>query len=229
MALVESSNAVERTIIGDVWSDETYKEPIVDIQHLDGFDGSSGNSNLLIASPYESLSHLLDLDTLEIQHQLFAKALTNLQAVRSDYTTAPYDVSFNWDAVVDSYRQSIAAANVQAEVPSEQSFFVIVFRSQLKEGADKERLGQHDELAHEEAVVSGGLLKYWFGVAGTDRRNLATCLWRSRNEARSGGTGPGHVAAMQFARRSYDEWFVQMLRLTVDTISGKWTFSEWVD
>lgn len=54
-------------------------------------------------------------------------------------------------------------------------------------------------------------------------------IWRDREDARRGGAGPGHAQATQAARKMYQEWFVERLRLTVDPKAGTWRFSEWVD
>jgi hypothetical protein len=37
-----------------------------------------------------------------------------------------------------------------------------------------------DAFSHQEAMASGGLLKYWYGVKDQSRRNLATCTLSSR-------------------------------------------------
>lgn len=52
-------------------------------------------------------------------------------------------------------------------------------------------------------------------------------LWRARSDARSGGAGPGHAAAMLAARQMYDEWFVERLELSIDTRRGSWDFNPW--
>jgi hypothetical protein len=56
-----------------------------------------------------------------------------------------------------------------------QDFYVVIFRSKLKENINRDRLGELDDHSHEEATASGGLLKYWFGSTNEERRNLATC------------------------------------------------------
>lgn len=127
-------------------------------------------SHLIISSPYIDEIHQLDLRSLSEPVANFAQALTHMDAVRPDYATAPYDRSFNWQAITSEYQQI-----TQADLPREISFFVIVFRSRLKEGADRALLGELDKAAHLEAVESGGLLKYWFGTPDANRRNLATC------------------------------------------------------
>lgn len=50
-----------------------------------------------------------------------------------------------------------------------------MFRSVLRPEADLTRLRVLDERSHEEAVGSGGLLKYWFGEGNARGENLATC------------------------------------------------------
>jgi hypothetical protein len=57
--------------------------------------GPSTNDHLLIVSPYEEESHLLDLRTVDTANQLLAKALVGLKCLRDDYATAPYVEIFN--------------------------------------------------------------------------------------------------------------------------------------
>jgi hypothetical protein len=134
---------------------------------------SKAQGNLLIESPYITREHLLDLSTLDTQNRLLAQALTTLTPVRPDYATAPYTESFNWDFVFLKF-YSLAAK--EGYSLSRQSFYVVVFRSVLQANADGDRLLLLDERSHAEAVSSGGLLKYWFGVKNGRRENLATCM-----------------------------------------------------
>lgn len=129
-------------------------------------------NDLLVVSPYAFGSHLLRLDTVSKPNQLLAKALTQMRAVRADYATAAYIESFNWSTIVDHLRNlsEKAAYDWQPEV-----FYIVVFRSRVNATTDRSDLGLMDADAHEEAMVSGGLLKYWFGVPDANRRNLATC------------------------------------------------------
>jgi hypothetical protein len=136
----------------------------------------------LISSPYNKTGHYLDLadDGLSRQSQLFAMALTALKPTGENYATAPYTEALNFDVVLDVLRTLIShevkknAEEKQYEW-KETSFYVVVFRSQLKPDIDQEYLYQLDEESHREACESGGLLKYWFGKADGERRNLATC------------------------------------------------------
>ena len=126
----------------------------------------------LVVSPYSTLPHLLDLRTLEESQRLSANALTLLQSVREDYATAPYHQSFNWDAVVDRLKSLIELSKYQWK---RQSFYIVVFRSQIPPTTDRVYLGGLDQKSHAEATKSGGLLKYWFGLPDEVGRNLATC------------------------------------------------------
>lgn len=129
----------------------------------------------LVVSPYAFAPHLLRLNTVSKPNQLLAKALTQMRAVRDDYATAAYIDSFNWSTIVDLVKNlsEKAAYKWQPEV-----FYIVVFRSRVKPNTNRVDLGLMDADAHEEAMESGGLLKYWFGVPDANCRNLATCKSR---------------------------------------------------
>lgn len=129
-------------------------------------------SSYLISSPYNNPGHYLDLTTLDTPDLLLAKALTILKPLRSDYSTAPYTEALNLSSVVDLVRTFAADEEIEWK---EQTFYVVSFRSKLKEVIDNELLYKLDYESHGEACESGGLLKYWFGGPDGDRRNLATC------------------------------------------------------
>lgn len=126
----------------------------------------------LIASPYNSVPHLLDISALERQDRLFALALAYLKPIREDYATAEYTESFNWTEVYDLLRTFSRAEN---HTWKSQSYYVVIFRSILLPDIDSDRLHDLDAHSHQEAIASGGLLKYWFGAKNDMHRNLATC------------------------------------------------------
>jgi hypothetical protein len=130
-------------------------------------------SNFLISSPYNNPSHYLDLTTLATPSLLLAKALTALAPNSPDYATAPYTQALNFNRVL----QLLQDLSIGFEYPETQ-FYVVVFRSKLKEGIDQEWLYKLDYESHREACESGGLLKYWFGKSDEERRNLATCEFK---------------------------------------------------
>ncbi|KAK2799926.1 hypothetical protein FQN50_008319 [Emmonsiellopsis sp. PD_5] len=183
-------------------------------------------SSHLITSPYNLPGHLLDLHTLDTPNQLLAKALTVLKPTRPDYATAPYTESFNWDYVFEVLRELAKEEGYEWTI---QSFYVVTFRSVLSGSADLERLTELDAHSHEEATVSGGLLKYWFGTKDEQRRNLASCIWRSRDDARLGGLGPWHKQARAAARELYEKIEFTTLRLVIDDGVKSWEMMPWKD
>ncbi|KAL4905853.1 hypothetical protein BDW74DRAFT_177552 [Aspergillus multicolor] len=185
---------------------------------------SRADSRYLITSPYTTPEHLLDLSTLDTPNRLLAQALTTLTPTRADYATAPYTESFNWSSVSATLHELAAKEGYSWQ---RQSFYVVVFRSTLQADIDGDRLHLLDERSHAEAVASGGLLKYWFGVKNEKRENLATCVWRSREDARAGGTGPWHAKARGAARVMYEQIVFTTLELVVGEGVGEWEFREW--
>ena len=126
----------------------------------------------LVISPYVVHPHLLNLSTITKPQQLLAKALTVMTPIRQDYATAPYQESFNWNEIVTTLQGLISALGIHW---TRTSFYIVVFRSRVLPSTDRSELGGLDQRSHAEAMKSGGLLKYWFGVPDSNFRNLATC------------------------------------------------------
>ncbi|KAJ6190455.1 hypothetical protein N7519_000476 [Penicillium mononematosum] len=178
----------------------------------------------LIASPYNSVPHLLDIAALERQDRLFALALAYLKPIRDDYATAGYTESFNWTEVFDLLR---AFSQAEDHTWKSQSYYVVIFRSTLLPGIDSDRLYELDAHSHQEAIASGGLLKYWFGAKNDRHQNMATCIWRNRNDARLGGRGPWHAQARAAAPTMYEQIRFTTLRLVIEDGVQSWTLSDW--
>ncbi|CAN9330742.1 unnamed protein product [Alternaria alternata] len=109
----------------------------------------------------------------------------------------------------------------------ETSFYVVVFRSQLKEDIDQEWLYRLDEESHREACESGGLLKYWFGKGDEERRNLATCFWHSREDAYKGGLGPWHKKARAAGRELYESIVFSTYQLIIKDGAEEYGFEDY--
>ena len=71
------------------------------------------------------------------------------------------------------------------------------------------------------------LCRYWFGTANDKGRNLATCLWRNREDAKRGLGGKGHHKAASAVRVLYTEWKIERLRLTITDDAASWSITEW--
>ncbi|KAL8751393.1 MAG: hypothetical protein Q9184_006082 [Pyrenodesmia sp. 2 TL-2023] len=204
---------------------------------------STAKDNLLIVSPYTSRPHLLDLKTLNRSEIFLAKALTVLSPVTHAYATVPYTESFNWEDVFSSLAVAVKEDAFQW---TGQFFYIVVFRSQVPPSTDRSHLAALDKTAHMEAMRSGGLLKYWFGLPDGDGRNLATCkllarsagsrvvdmlegIWRRREDAAPGSSGEGHKAAMRATIAMYSEWHIERLKLVVSDNVDTWEIVPWED
>ncbi|KAF1957698.1 hypothetical protein CC80DRAFT_389067, partial [Byssothecium circinans] len=182
-------------------------------------------STLLISSPYNNLGHYLDLSDLDTPNLILAKALTILQPTREDYATAPYIQSLNFASGVLPLVRELAAAEGYEWIG--HAFYVVIFRSKLKADIDNDLLYKLDFESHREACESGGLLKYWFGKCDADRQNLATCFWRSREDAHKGGLGPWHAKARAAGRTLYEHIRFSTHRFTITDGAQEVRFEEW--
>ncbi|KUJ07925.1 uncharacterized protein LY89DRAFT_725271 [Mollisia scopiformis] len=202
-------------------------------------DTHDDSQNFLVVSPYEEVPHLLDLRTLDTNNQLLARALVGLKCLRDDYATARYVDIFNWAEVVEDVRQLATASKRNFK---EASYFIVVFRSRIPPETKYEDLGVLDKAAHAEATKSGGFLKsglpilvlystdmdrYWFGSPDGEGRNLATCVWRSQEDARVGSIGEAHKRAAGATRMLYTEWRIERLKLKIKDGATAWEMTEW--
>ncbi len=69
--------------------------------------------------------------------------------------------------------------------------------------------------------------RYWFGTPDEEGRNLATCIWRSQDDAKKGGMGPAHRKAAGAARSLYSFWKIDRLRLTIEDDFKSWAITAW--
>lgn len=169
-------------------------------------------STYLVSSPYVEKGHLLTLDTLEPKYQLVAVALQKFRPVSDLYASEDYDRSFNIGEIAEEIRQAQTEKTV---------VYIIVFRSALKtdvrqDKAKRDLLFEADRLSHKEANLHGGLLKYWYGEPhGDTGRNVATCWWRSIEDAKGGGNGPAHKSSVMRTRDWYSYWRVEQFELEI--------------
>lgn len=69
--------------------------------------------------------------------------------------------------------------------------------------------------------------RYWFGSPDPELRNLATCVWRSREDALLGGRGPAHRKAVGATRNMYAFWKIDQHRLTIRDNADEWVLEDW--
>lgn len=56
-----------------------------------------------------------------------------------------------------------------------------------------------------------------------------TGIWRSREDAHAGGTGPWHQQARAAAREMYEKIVFSTLKLVIDDDASSWEISEWTE
>ncbi|KAI9365552.1 hypothetical protein DFJ73DRAFT_605829, partial [Zopfochytrium polystomum] len=195
----------------------------------------------LVTSPYTTPEHLLDLRTLDPATRLLAQSLALFSATRADYATAPYASSFPFAAIVADLQHRLTLTTPPTPFPA-RSYYAVAFRSKRRGisplspsstpssaaafEAGSAALGHLDERSHAEASASGGLLRYWFGAPDAAGRNLATCVWREREDARRGGTGPWHARARAAAREYYEEVDFRTYRFWIGEGAREWELTE---
>jgi hypothetical protein len=185
-------------------------------------DGALGD--VLVSSPYAGLEHHLDLTTVDESSRQLALALRSLKPVTIEYPIKPYSESFNWQEIVDQLPPSFAGNPQPGRLFKQRlilvvgEFYCIAFYSTLHPNVDTDRLHNLDGLAHAEANSSGGLLKYWWQGPPdpSTRRNLATCVWTSWEQAKRAGRLPRHGKAMAATRDSYEKWGVERYYLKIE-------------
>jgi len=128
-------------------------------------------------------------------------ALHALAPVSERYATLPVADAFDW-------------RDVGREL-ADGEWYLVVFRSIRKHGADEARLADYDERAHLEAASAPGFVHYFKGPAASDGTCLSFCLWTSRAEARAAAGRPDHVEAVSLLNEMYEAYTLEFLHVTV--------------
>lgn len=107
-----------------------------------------------------------------------------------DYAQLPITEGFDWTNI-------IAAARQQHDLIEATPWYLVVFRSKLREGVDTTLLLEHDAKAHQAAQESPALLHYFGGRPDEEGRALSFCLWSDEAEAKSISRDSRHAAAVK--------------------------------
>lgn len=103
-------------------------------------------------------------------------------------------------------------------------WYLVVFRSIRRVGADEERLRRFDDDAHAEAAGQPGFVHYFKGPAALDQSCLSFCLWDSRSHARSAAGRPAHVSAVALLDEMYESYALEFLRVGRAALGARLTF-----
>ena len=87
--------------------------------------------------------------------------------------------------------------------------YLVVFRSVRRPDADLVLLRERDDRAYEEALVSGGLLRYFKGQANERGECLSFCLWETREQARQAADAASHRSAAGVSAQMYVSYLLE--------------------
>jgi hypothetical protein len=104
-----------------------------------------------------------------------------------DYATLPIQAGFDWSPLFGCAFERL---------------YLVVFRS-VRPDADLVLLREHDDRAYQEALKSGGLLKYFKGHANDRGECLSFCLWETRDQARKAANATSHKSAADLTAQMY--------------------------
>lgn len=134
-------------------------------------------------------------------------------------------------ATLEHLKQSFNWSSLPAmEKETEGEWYGVAFRSVRRSGSDSSSLYAADRLAHEEAVHSGGLLFYWYGVPDPSTgENLATCVWTSRAEAQVASRLRMHGLAARESRRVYEQYSLFRYRVVKRQGEKEVRLEQWLE
>jgi hypothetical protein len=139
--------------------------------------------------------------TLDLTADLY-EACLQISPRHSDYATLSIEDGFDWSSLSRCFFERL---------------YLVVFRSVWQPEADLDLLREYDDRAFEEALVSGGLLRYFKGHANELGECLSFCLWETREQAREAAGAPSHrsaagVSAQMYLSYSLDRYWIEKVR-----------------
>src|SRR5215211_2589608 len=124
---------------------------------------------------------------LDLRADLY-EACGRISPRHPDYATLPIEDSFDWS--------SLSFCDFE-------QLYLVVFRSLLRPEAGLDPLREHDDRAYEEALESGGLLRYFKGQANGLGECLSFCLWETGEQARKAASAASHRSATGITAQTY--------------------------
>ena len=152
--------------------------------------------------------------TLDLRADLH-EACRQLSPEHPDYANLPIQDGFDW---------SPSLSGCQFD-----RLYLVVFRSVRRPTADLHLLREHDDRAYEEALKSGGLLRYFKGHANERGECLSFCLWESREQAREAAGTASHRSATDLTAQMYVSYMLDRywLKKVVHSRGERLVF-EWI-
>ena len=138
--------------------------------------------------------------TIDLRADLY-EACLRISPGHADYATVSIEEGFDWSPL------------------SRYGFdrlYLVAFRSVRKPEADLDLLHEHDDRAYEEALASGGLLRYFKGHANDRGECLSFCLWETREQARKAAGSASHQSAADLTAWMYISYVLERYWLKKD-------------
>ena len=127
--------------------------------------------------------------------ELLHTACQQICPIVPDYATRPVQDGFSWSS-------SLLGCAFER-------LYLVVFRSVRRPSADLDLLREHDDRAYEDALQSGGLLRYFKGEANEQRECLSFCLWQTRRQAIEAAGAASHQSAADISVRMYESYVLE--------------------
>ena len=146
------------------------------------------------------------------QSEVVHRACQQISPIFPDYATRPIQDGFSWSS-------SLLGCAFER-------LYLVVFRSVRRPSADLDLLREHDDRAYEEALESGGLLRYFKGEANERGECLSFCLWERREQAIEAAGAASHRSAAELSGRMYESYVLERywLKKVVTERGEKLTF-----
>jgi hypothetical protein len=131
--------------------------------------------------------------TLDLTADLY-EACQQISPTHPDYATLPIEHGFDWSSLSCCLFDRL---------------YLVAFRSEWQPEADLDLLREHDDRAFEEALESGGLLRYFKGHANERGECLSFCLWETREQARNAADATSHRSAASVSAQMYLSYLLE--------------------
>ena len=129
------------------------------------------------------------------QIEIVHRACQQIRPIYQDYATRPIQDGFSWAS-------SLAGCTFER-------LYLVVFRSVRLANADLDLLYEHDDRAYENALESGGLLRYFKGEANERGECLSFCLWETREQAIKAAGTASHRSAADISVLMYESFVLE--------------------
>src|SRR5215218_664047 len=135
--------------------------------------------------------------TLDLTADLYG-ACQQISPRHPDYAALSIEDAFDWSSLSCCLLERL---------------YLVVFRSVWQPEADLDLLREHDDRAYEEALASGGLLRYFKGHANERDECLSFCLWETGEQAREAAASASHHSAASITAQTYLSYTLERYRL----------------